>query len=121
MGVSQNQNCRNIPKNCPTSRKNTFSTPRIIPSPAENITCSISSGTRASKAIPGKRPLISRNPRNKPRMIAKLIPALSSTITGRQILGKLIFFSRLAFSRNMLWLRRVISENRPQVSRPAHR
>jgi hypothetical protein len=27
----------------------------------------------------------------------------------------------LAFSRNMLWLREVISANSPQVSRPAHR
>lgn len=54
-------------------------------------------------------------------MIAKLMPALSNTITGRHRRGKLIFFSRLAFSRNMFWLRRVISENRPQVSSPAHR
>ncbi|MNY25556.1 hypothetical protein D3C86_1593480 [compost metagenome] len=110
-----------MPKNCPTSRKNTLSTPRIIPSPAANITCRISNGTSASNAMPGSRPLISRKPRNKPRMIAKLIPALSSTMTGRQMRGKLIFFSRLAFSRNMLWLRVVISANRPQVSRPAHR
>lgn len=54
-------------------------------------------------------------------MIAKLMPALHSTITGRQIRGKLIFFSRLAFSRNMFWHRKVISENRPQVSKPAQR
>ena len=53
--------------------------------------------------------------------MAKLTPALSSTMTGRQMRGKLIFFSRLAFSMNMLWLREVISANRPQVSRPAQR
>ncbi|MNG41239.1 hypothetical protein D3C84_1302920 [compost metagenome] len=54
-------------------------------------------------------------------MIAKLILALISTMIGRQIRGKLIFFSKLAFSRNMFWLRSVISENNPQASRPAHR
>ncbi|MNE63740.1 hypothetical protein D3C80_1591110 [compost metagenome] len=75
----------------------------------------------ANSARPGSRPVINRKPRNKPMMIAKLIPAFNSTITGRQIRGKLIFFSRLALSRNMFWLRTVISANKPQVSNPAQR
>ena len=110
-----------MPNSWPTSRKNTLSTPRIIPSPAANSTWIASSGTSASNAAPGRRPLKARKPRNKARMMAKLTPALSSTMTGRQMRGKLIFFSRLAFSMNMLWLREVISANRPQVSRPAQR
>ncbi|MNP76606.1 hypothetical protein D3C76_1738740 [compost metagenome] len=54
-------------------------------------------------------------------MMAKFTQALSSTISGRQIRGKLSFFSRLAFSRNIVRLRVVISPNSPQVSRPAQR
>ena len=57
MGVSQNQNCSKMAKNWPTSRKNTFSTPRLMPRPIANSTCIASTGSKREVRQPGKLPV----------------------------------------------------------------
>ncbi len=92
-----------------------------MPMPAASAICSNSTGSMARKTQPGKLPEMMRNSTNSVKMMAKFSSALQTTISGRHTRGKLIFFSRLAWSMNMVWARMVISENRFQVSTPAHR
>ncbi|MNN72718.1 hypothetical protein D3C76_1633160 [compost metagenome] len=103
------------------SRKKTFSTPSVMPSPIENVMRRAMSGKMARNGNPGKFPVIKRKTLNKPKIMAKFSNALATTTTGRHSLGKLSFFSRLAFSRNTFWPLPVISANSPHVSMPAHR
>ena len=58
---------------------------------------------------------------NKEKMMPKLTSAFSTTMIGRQMRGNCNFLIRLAFSRNTVWPRPVISANKPQVSTPAHK
>jgi hypothetical protein len=51
-------------------------------------------GTRAKKGHPGKWPLRSKKAVNRAKMMEKFTTALSTTMVGRQNLGKLIFFKR---------------------------
>jgi len=121
MGVNQNQNCKRIPTICPTSRKKTFKTPNVIPNPAENRISISNRGTIASISMPGKFPVKMRNIKNKKDMIKKFIIAVQIMATGRQILGKFIFFKILALSKNTVVLRPIISANSPHVNVPAHK
>ena len=52
--------------------------------------------------------------------MAKLASALDATIAGTQLRGKLDFFSRFAFSRNIVCERTRISANIVQARSPLH-
>ena len=121
MGVSQNQKVIKIPKNCPTSRKNTLSTPSVIPRPSAKIINRANNGNIARKGKPGKLPEISKNTVNSVKIMEKFTQALATTMMGKQIRGKLSFLSTLAFLRKTFCPSLVNSANRPHVNMPAHR
>lgn len=121
IGVSQNQNCRQMLNNWLMLWKNMLSILRIIFSFVVNSIWIVSSGISVSNVVFGRCLLRVRKLRNKVRMMVKLILVLSSMMIGRQMCGKLIFFSRLVFLMNMFWLCEVIFVNRFQVSRLVQR
>jgi hypothetical protein len=70
---------------------------------------------------PGKEFESTRKIKKIAKIIKKLILAFNTTIIGRQILGKLIFFIRLALSKNTFTAFNVVSAKKLQKIIPTHK
>ena len=87
MGVNQNQNVKNIPKKCPTSLKNTFRVANNKPSATPKKMSVMITGKTATNTMPGNPLVITKKPKNKPKITPKLMIAAPITMTAKHCFG----------------------------------